>query len=93
METPPPTVEQIDREAAFALTGYEPMAYGMSDLSDAVQAFARHRLASTAELEREIAALRGAGAKALNYITNTEGELGITLDCGDALRNALGGQP
>ena len=27
--------------------------------------------------------------KALNYIENTEGELGIKLSCGDALREAL----
>lgn len=33
--------------------------------------------------------LREAAEKALNYIENTEGELGIALDCGDALRAAL----
>lgn len=31
--------------------------------------------------------------KALNYIENTEGELGIKLSCGDALREALAAQP
>jgi len=31
--------------------------------------------------------------KALNYIENTEGELGIKLSCGDALRDALAAQP
>lgn len=31
--------------------------------------------------------------KALNYIENTEGELGIKLSCGDALREALASQP
>ena len=36
-------IEQIDRDAAAKLTGDEAMAYGMADLSDAVQAFARHR--------------------------------------------------
>lgn len=30
-----------------------------------------------------------AAQKALNYISNTESELGITLDSGDALRAAL----
>ena len=30
--------------------------------------------------------------KALNYIENTEGELGIKLSCGDALRGALAAQ-
>ncbi|WP_066045882.1 MULTISPECIES: hypothetical protein [Sphingomonadales] len=39
-------IEQIDRDAAAKLTGDEAMAYGMADLSDAVQAFARHRLAA-----------------------------------------------
>ena len=36
-----------------------------------------------------IAALEAAARKALNYIENTEGELGITLTSGDALRAAL----
>jgi len=31
--------------------------------------------------------------KALNYIENTESELGIKLSCGDALREALAAQP
>lgn len=31
--------------------------------------------------------------KALNYIENTEGEFGIKLSCGDALREALAAQP
>lgn len=31
--------------------------------------------------------------KALNYIENTEGEFGIKLSCGDALRDALASQP
>lgn len=39
--------------------------------------------------EAREAKLREAGCKALNYITNTENELGMTLDCGDALRAAL----
>jgi len=34
-------------------------------------------------------ALLAAAEKALNYITNTEGEWGITLDSGDALRAAI----
>jgi hypothetical protein len=34
-------------------------------------------------------ALKTAAQKALNYIENTEGELGMTLSCGDALRAAL----
>jgi hypothetical protein len=34
-------------------------------------------------------ALKTAAKKALNYIENTEGELGMTLSCGDALRSAL----
>lgn len=34
-------------------------------------------------------ALKTAAQKALNYIENTEGELGMTLSCGDALRSAL----
>jgi hypothetical protein len=35
------------------------------------------------------AALNSAALKALNYIENTESELGIKLSCGDALREAL----
>jgi len=35
----------------------------------------------------------GAIKKALNYIENTESELGIKLECGDALRNALAASP
>jgi hypothetical protein len=34
-------------------------------------------------------ALKSAALKALNYIENTENELGIKLSCGDALREAL----
>lgn len=37
----------------------------------------------------ENARLRAALEKALNYIENTESELGITLDCGDTARAAL----
>lgn len=33
--------------------------------------------------------LLAAAQKALNYVANTEGELGITLDSGDALRAAI----
>jgi len=40
-------VTQADRDAAATLTGEEAMAYGFADLSDAVQAFARHRLSTT----------------------------------------------
>ena len=36
-----------------------------------------------------IAELVEAAERALNYITNTESELGISLGCGEALRNAL----
>lgn len=36
-------VEQADRDVAAAITGDEAMAYGMSDLSDAVQRVAKHR--------------------------------------------------
>jgi len=45
-EMKPCPVTQADRDAAAELTGEEAMAYGMVDLSDAVQAFARHRLAA-----------------------------------------------
>lgn len=41
------------------------------------------------DLLTEIARLRAALEKALNYIENTESELGITLDCGDTARSAL----
>ncbi len=41
------------------------------------------------DLITENARLRAALEKALNYIENTESELGITLDCGDAARAAL----
>ena len=34
-------------------------------------------------------ALKSAALKALNYIENTENELGIKLSCGDALREGL----
>lgn len=34
-------------------------------------------------------ALKSAAEKALNYIENTESELGMKLSCGDALREAL----
>lgn len=37
--------------------------------------------------------LERAAGKALNYIANTEGELGIKLDSGDALRAALAKEP
>ena len=40
----PIPITQEDRDAAARLTGEEAMAYGMADLSDAVQAFARHRI-------------------------------------------------
>jgi len=36
-----------------------------------------------------IEAMQAALKRALNYIQNTEGELGITLDCGDAVRAVL----
>lgn len=41
------------------------------------------------DLHTENARLRAALEKALNYIENTESELGITMDCGDAVRAAL----
>jgi hypothetical protein len=44
---------------------------------------------NTRASSRENIALREAGRKALNFIENTEGELGIKLDSGDALRAAL----
>jgi hypothetical protein len=37
-------------------------------------------------------AIKTAALKALNYIENTEGELGIQLDSGNMLREALGAQ-
>ena len=42
-------VTQADRDAAAAFTSDGMMAYGMADLSDTVQAFARHRRAAEAE--------------------------------------------
>ena len=41
------------------------------------------------DLHTENARLRAALEKALNYIENTESELGITLDCGETARAAL----
>ncbi len=49
-----------------------------------------------AEIERlrdAIVRLRAAAKKALNYIANTESELDITLDSGDALRAVLESAP
>lgn len=46
----------------------------------------RAALESTRNDERKLVE---AAQRALNYIENTEGELGITLECGDALRTAL----
>ena len=45
------------------------------------------------ELETENARLRNAAKQALNFIANTESELGITLDSGEALRAALAAGP
>lgn len=47
-------VTQEDREAAAELTGYEAIAYGMSDLSDAVQTLAHHRIAARKQALEEI---------------------------------------
>lgn len=41
------------------------------------------------ELQEENERLKAACYRALNYIENTESELGIKLGCADALRNAL----
>lgn len=46
--------------------------------------------------EDRAAELAKALERCLNYIENTEGELGITLDCGDKARAAIakaGGEP
>lgn len=45
------------------------------------------------EAENEFIALKAAAAPALNYIENTENELGITLRSGDLLRAALASLP
>lgn len=68
METPPPTVEQRHRNAAADLIEQrgewlqaEKIRQGRADKSSiTVQAFARFDTERTAELEREIAALREA---------------------------------
>lgn len=52
-------VIQADRDAAAALTGEEAMAYGMADLSDAVQAFARHRMTAIEEAAKPWADYHG----------------------------------
>ena len=61
-------VMQEDREAAARLTGEEAMAFGMADLSDAVQSFARHRIASTASLQTRVAELEKGLEKCVNVI-------------------------
>lgn len=53
--------------------------YQLSDARAAIEAMPRND-------ERKLVE---AAQRALNYIENTEGELGITLECGDALRTAL----
>lgn len=49
-----------------------------------------NRMADDAQRSvNDYAALVSAAKKALNYIENTESELGIQLSCGDELRLAL----
>lgn len=52
------------------------------DLVEAINSVAKGRRMPASDLT-------DAATKALNYIENTESELGITLSCGDALRAAL----
>lgn len=58
------------------------------DIADALANHTRKVIAAIPSAD----GLREAAQKALNYIENTEGELGITLDCGDTLRAALAGE-
>jgi hypothetical protein len=46
-------------------------------------------IAAAPDLAAEVLRLRSALQQALNYIENTESELGITLDCGNVARAAL----
>jgi hypothetical protein len=56
--------------------------------TEAIAAWRTRASAPSGEGE-EMARLRSAAEQALNFIENTEGEIGDTLSCGDALRSAL----
>jgi hypothetical protein len=71
-----------DNDCPVDLTAWADLNEGET-LSNAIAAW------NTRASSRENIALREAGRKALNFIENTEGELGIKLDSGDALRAAL----
>lgn len=75
------TARQTDREDAWTTAGYD---WVHAEQTDSWKAAARLTALSTRN-----AVLEEAARKALNFIENTEGELGIQLDSGDALRAAL----
>ena len=88
---------QIDIAALVAdLTGPIPVIEGLSGpypdgtaIRDTADQAAAALIAQDAELKRYRAALE----RCLNFIQNTESEMGETLQCGDIARAALGEKP
>jgi hypothetical protein len=82
----------IERLSAYADPQYRKELLGKGSLDNIITDLlddAGEAAAALTAAEAENARLRAAGRAALNYIENTEGELGITLSSGDALRAAL----
>ena len=73
-------------------SGYSPDEFGDQNrrmgLSEYMHAV-RERDAVVKSLCERVRVLEEAARRGLNYIEATEGEFGITLGCGDALRAAL----
>lgn len=74
-------VTQADRDAAAALTSDEAAAYGMSDLSDAVQTLARHRIAERGACAKVAEEAADDSSDANNEYDGGSGACGYSMAC------------